>query len=345
MAFIKKYSIVFILLAAGVLCLLLKMIDDTKTATVKNNIQSIPQKAVYHIGILKEGNNLSQNRMEEGVRAILEAKGYKDKENVRYEVISSDGDSKNLGNLAQQLVKRKKDMIIALGTDASKAAARATKTIPIVAIGVYQFKTDEEWKDCFNVTGISDSPAILNQLRIASRIFPIKTLGIIYNNQDEESLMQLKLLRNEVSKKGIHLYEIAWNDGQDVEQQAIKFKGHVDAVYIPYDEKVIHSFQPLIETLSQNKIPVISESVDLVREGAVFSVSSEYYRMGYDGGVIAYELLGTGKKPYEISINQESDPDIVVNMRVLKLFNKQLPTDIWQRARKLYLYEGLPPRP
>ena len=232
MAFIKKYSIVFILLAAGVLCLLLKMVDDTKTATVKNNIQSIPQKVVYHIGILKEGNNLSQNRMEEGVRAILEVKGYKDKENVRYEVISSDGDSKNLGNLAQLLAKRKKDMIIALGTDASKAAARATKTIPIVAIGVYQFKTDEEWKDCFNVTGISDSPAILNQLRIASRIFPIKTLGIIYNNQDEESLMQLKLLRNVASKKGIHLYEIAWNDEQDVEQQAMKFKGHADSVYI-----------------------------------------------------------------------------------------------------------------
>ena len=92
-------------------------------------------------------------------------------------------------------------------------------------------------------------------------------------------------------------------------------------------------------------IPVIGENAEMVRRGALLSVSAEYYRMGFSGGRIASELLDGKKKPYEIGITKQIDPDWIVNMSVAKTLKKELPYDVWQKARKLYLYDGQAARP
>lgn len=343
MALLKKYSIIFVLLSLCIAVFLLETFESQETVASKNNVALVPHKNTYRIGIVEEGHSQSQERVVEGVKALLDAKGYG--ERVTYDIIMGDGVMEDLETEVRRLVKRKPDLLISVGTDATKTSFQVTKTIPIVGIGVYQFQNEKAWEEAYNVTGIADMPAILNQLRIATKIIPIEKLGILYNTRDEEAVDQLQELRDVVAKKNIQLYEVAWNDKESVEYQAKKFQGHVDAVYVPYDEKVMADFSVMANTLQERHIPIISESVDLVREGAWLSVSAEYYRMGYSGGRIVYELLQGEKKPYEIPVEVQRDPDMVINMRVMKKMKKDLPYDIWQRARKLYLYDGLPARP
>lgn len=56
-------------------------------------------------------------------------------------------------------------------------------------------------------------------------------------------------------------------------------------------------------------------------------------------------MLDGKKKPYEIGITKQIDPDWIVNMSVAKTLKKELPYDVWQKARKLYLYDGQAARP
>ena len=83
----------------------------------------------------------------------------------------------------------------------------------------------------------------------------------------------------------------------------------------------------------------------MVKKGALLSISAEYYRMGFSGGRIVLELLKGEKKPFEIPITKQMDSDWIVNMSVAKELGIVLPNDIWQKARKLYLYDGQNARP
>ena len=67
--------------------------------------------------------------------------------------------------------------------------------------------------------------------------------------------------------------------------------------------------------------------------------------MGFSGGRIAAKLLKGDLIPSDMPIVHQSDPDIVINMKEVNLLNIPLPGDLWQRARKLYLYDGQPARP
>lgn len=188
-------------------------------------------------------------------------------------------------------------------------------------------------------------PAVLNQIRMAAKVLSLQTVGIIFNPKDEGAVIQLNLLRDASEKKGIHIYEVAFDEKEDPISQIEKFSGHVDAVYIPADETVLKSFDEIVKHLMQLGIPVIGENAEMVRRGALLSVSAEYYRMGFSGGRIASELLDGKKKPYEIGITKQIDPDWIVNMSVAKTLKKELPYDVWQKARKLYLYDGQAARP
>lgn len=84
---------------------------------------------------------------------------------------------------------------------------------------------------------------------------------------------------------------MAFDEKEDPINQIEKFSGHVDAVYIPADETVLKSFDEIVKHLMKLGIPVIGENAEMVRRGALLSVSAEYYRMGFSGGRIASELL------------------------------------------------------
>ena len=333
-----------LLIAVCAVIVMASVIDDHSVA-LKKQIRLIPQKGFYYIGILQSDSLPEQGKMVAGIKAALASRGYREKDNIRIDVFSADGDEKKLDAQAKNFVKDKKDLIITVGTDATKACVLETKSVPIVGVGMLPPESNNFFDNSYNLTGISDMPAVLNQIRMAAKVLSLQTVGIIFNPKDEGAVIQLNLLRDASEKKGIHIYEVAFDEKEDPISQIEKFSGHVDAVYIPADETVLKSFDEIVKHLMKLGIPVIGENAEMVRRGALPSVSAEYYRMGFSGGRIASELLDGKKKPYEIGITKQIDPDWIVNMSVAKTLKKELPYDVWQKARKLYLYDGQAARP
>jgi ABC-type uncharacterized transport system substrate-binding protein len=67
-------------------------------------------------------------------RQSLRELGYVDRENILFEERFADGNSSRLPALAADLVRQNVDVILAASPPAIRAAAAATKTIPIVII-------------------------------------------------------------------------------------------------------------------------------------------------------------------------------------------------------------------
>lgn len=344
MTAVRRHWRILILITICVAIAMTSVLRDNSTA-LKKAIKLIPHKSVYNVGILQSDSSPEQEKMVAGIKAALASKGYREKDNIRFDVFSADGNEENLSIQAKLFIKDKKDLIITVGTDAAKACAFETKTIPIVGVGMLPPENNELFENSYNLSGISDLPPVLNQIRMASKLFPLQTVGIIFNPKDEGDLIQLNLLRSVSAKKGIQLYEVAFDEQEDLLKQIEKFSGQVDAVYIPADEAILKFFDSIVNRLMKSRIPIIGENVEMVRRGALLSVSAEYYRMGFSGGRMASELLNGQKKPYEIGITKQIDPDWIVNMSVAKTLKIELPYDVWQRARKLYLYDGQAARP
>ena len=329
MTAIKRYWWIWLLLSVVVAVCMPGM---GQNSSMKEKIKLIPHKSIYRIVLLQENTFPEHEKMREGVIAALKSKGYVQSENANFEIYNGQGDLVQMEDQAKRIVHENPDLVIAIGTEAMKAVAKETKVIPAIGVGVFQFRSEPAFQNNDNLTGIADMPAILNQVRMASKIFPIKSLGIIFNPEDEEAVLQLHILR-EVGEK------------IKIENQVKRFIGNVDAVYIPSDEKIQNSFNKVVEILRQHKIPVIGENSEMVRQGALLSVSAEYYRMGFSGGRMAAKLLEGEKRPFEISITKQMDPDWIVNMSAAKELDIILPNDVWQRSRKLYLYDGQNARP
>lgn len=312
---------------------------------VNEDVQPIAAKDVYSIGILQSDDLAEQDKMTAGVLAALEAEGYSKGNHARIDVVKAGGNDKKLEASAKKFVRDKKDLIIAVGADSAKAAAKVTKGIPIVGVGVMNFKKDKDFENHQNITGMMDNPPILTQIRMAARCISIQKLGILYNPKDEAALLQVGILREVAAQKGIQLYEVAYQPDKAAEPQIRKMVGHISALYVPEDTDLLSHFDDIVKIMNEAGIPIIGEQAEMVRRGAVISVSPSYYRMGFSGGRIAGSLLKGDIIPADIPIMRQQDPDIVINMKQVNLLNIPLPGDLWQRSRKLYLYDGQPARP
>lgn len=308
-------------------------------------VRRIGSKSSYSIGILQSEDLPEQANMTSGVIAGLEAQGWIRGKNLDIETVRAQGNAAELEKAAKSLAAGNKDLLVAVGTDSAKALAGVTRSIPVVGVGVMNFKNEKAFEGHENFTGISDMPAILNQIQFAAKCIHMEKVGFFYDSTNPESVLQLQILRDVAERKGLKLYEIDFHTDQAVEPQIRKMIGHVDVVYIPEDKAVFRHFEETVRILTEAKIPIIGEQSELVKRGAFLSVSPDYYRMGFSGGMTAAELIKEKLLPSEIPIRKQNDPNLVVNMKQVKVLQIKLPGDVWQQARKFYLYDGLPARP
>lgn len=311
---------------------------------VNEDVLPIAAKDVYSIGILQSDDLAEQDKMTAGVLAALEGEGYS-KGRVKIDIAKAKGNDKKLEASAKKFARDRKDLIIAIGTDSAKAAAKVTKNIPVVGVGVMNFKKDKDFEGHHNFTGMMDTPAILSQIRMAGRCMSLKKLGILYNPGDAAASLQVEILRDVAAQKGLSLYEVAYQPDKAAEPQIQKQVGHITALYVPEDTDLLTHFDDIVKVMNGANIPIIGEQSEMVRRGALISVSPSYYRMGFSGGRMAASLLKGDLIPEDIPIMRQQDPDIVINMKQVNALNIPLPGDLWQRSRKLYLYDGQPARP
>ena len=94
-------------------------------------------KKVFRIGYLSSGNPTSESARAEGVRLALRNLGYIEGQNIAMEYRYAEGKTDQGSELAAELVRLKVDIIVVAGGDEwVRAAMNATKTIPIVMVGL-----------------------------------------------------------------------------------------------------------------------------------------------------------------------------------------------------------------
>ena len=323
-------------IALGIACMLATSVfvgcksTDSKTSN---------EDKVYKIGITQLVQHPALDSAREGFIEGLKEKGYEEGKNIEIDYQNAQGDNPTAQTIAQKFTSDKKDLILAIATTSAQAVYNATKEIPTVFTAVtdpVEAEIAKDWKSSgTNLTGVSDMVPVDKQLDLLLKLKPdTKTLGVIYNTSEANSLVQVNALKAEASKLNITVKEIGITNVNEINQNLSAVIKDIDALYTPTDNTVASAYDLVGQIAVKNNIPILGAEEAVVSKGGLCSIGIDYFSLGKETAYKAVEIF-EGKKPEEIEITTLSDMSITINTDVAKKLNITVPSDIDESATKV----------
>jgi ABC-type uncharacterized transport system substrate-binding protein len=239
------------------------------------------------------------------------------------------------------LVDRKVDMILAANVAATRAAASATKTIPIVMLAVFDpvgigvVKSLE--RPSTNVTGTTMyAPQLIGErLEILRRIVPkLDKVAMALNGNNANNAAQFELLRSEAQKLGIEVQSLDIRKPEDVDaafDKALAFgaKGLVNGV-----DTFINSRRfVLADRAMKYHLPFVYSDVEYVVAGGLMALGPGHYE-GYHGAARYVDEILRGTSPADLPIAGPTQFTMSANRTALGKLGLSLPSDLAARVEE-----------
>lgn len=273
----------------------------------------------------------------DGIKAALEEAGFEEGKNLRFLYESAQGNPATAAQIARKFVGERPDVIAPISTPSAQAVVGATKDIPVVFTAV----TDpiaaklvpSLEKPGGNVTGMSDLSPIGKHLDLIKEITPnVKTVGVIYNPGEANSLVLVELLKKEAAARGLAIKEAAAPKSADVLQAAQSLARSVDAIYVPTDNTVVTALEAIVKIGRQNKLPIYAGDTDSVPRGAMAALGFNYFDVGRQTGQIVARVLN-GEKPGDIPVQGVEITELAVNPAAAEAMGVTIPEAVLARAK------------
>jgi putative ABC transport system substrate-binding protein len=308
---------------AGILGLALLTIAQV----AETNAQTVPVMGYV------AAKNANPKRLEVFKKGLAEL-GYIERKNIRIDYREPVLDAEYNDEMVN-LVDRKVDMILAANVAATRAAAKATKTIPIVMLAVFDpvgigvVKSLE--RPGTNVTGTTMyAPQLIGErLRMLKRIVPdVDKVAMVLNSNNANNAAQFELLRSEAQKLSIAVESLDIRKPEDVDTafdkaRAFGAKGLVNAV-----DTFINSRRfALAAGAAKHKLPFVYSDVEYVMAGGLMALGPGHYEGYYDAAKYVDKILHGANAAY-LPIAGPTQFTMSANRTALKKLGLSLPSDL-----------------
>ncbi|HDR9766658.1 TPA: ABC transporter substrate-binding protein [Burkholderia cepacia ATCC 25416] len=274
--------------------------------------------------------------IRDGVRAELRAEGYGD-DKLKWEYQSAQGNTGTAAQIARKFVGDQPDVIVAIATPAAQAVVASTKSVPVVYSGVTDpvaAQLVKGWGPSgTNVTGVSDKLPLDRQVALIKRVVPnAKTVGMVYNPGEANSVVVVKELKGILAKQGMTLKEAAAPRTVDIGPAAKSLIGKVDVIYTNTDNNVVSAYEALVKVANEAKIPLVAGDTDSVKRGGIAALGINYGDLGRQTGKVVARIL-KGEKPGAIASETSSNLELFANTGAAAKQGVTLAPDLLKDAK------------
>ena len=270
-------------------------------------------------------------QLEEGFKKGIKNSEFAKNDSILITYDNAQGDASLQNQIVDKIIKNKPNLVYVLGTPIAIAIQKRDPSIVIVQGTVtdpVEAGLANSWESSGkNYTGTTDLPPIDVQFRVMKELLPnLKSLGIVYNTGEVNSVAVVKRLRNYIKENNLNitLVERAVSNTSEISLSTESLKNKVEAIYIPPDNTVHAGIKVLCKIASNNNIPVFSTVESSISEGALCALSLDYFKLGEESAEIALLILEGKKKATEIPIKPNSNPKIIINKAVAEKFKIDL---------------------
>lgn len=315
----KKFVRLLCLVLAVVVVFMFAGCSKKKTGTV--------------IGILQLVDHEALDAAREGFVKALEDNGYKDGDNITIDYQNAQADSANLSTISERFVSNKVDLILAIATPAAQSVAAKTSDIPILGTAITDYEVarlvDSNENPGKNVTGTSDLNPIEEQIDLILKLAPeTKTIGVIYNSSEDNSILQAQIAKEVIEDLGLSYTEVTISNSNEVQQAAQSIVNKCDAIYLPTDNTVASAMPSIHSITSESKTPVICGEANMVRSGGLATIGINYYDLGYQTGLMAVKVLKDEAEPASMPVEYADKLYFTINGNIAEEIGVEIPEDL-----------------
>ena len=223
---------------------------------------------------------------------------------------NAQGDITNANLIAQKFVQENVDLILAIGTPSAQSAKTATSDIPIIFSAVtdpvkaelvnakrfdnINAKTDEQTVqvDDKNISGTTDATPIKKQLELFKTIDKnIKTVGIVYNTAEINSVIQVEQATAIAKELGIQILAKGITNINEMSQAVDSLVGKVQGIYTITDNLIANAIKTVAEKANEHKIITVGSEKAHVDGGILVTDGISYKELGKQSAKMAKQVL------------------------------------------------------
>jgi putative ABC transport system substrate-binding protein len=294
---------------------------------------------VAKIGWLTTASDRSVSPIvNQGLRAL----GYVEGKNIFIEYRSAEGKLDRLPALADELVRLKVDVIVAISTASALAAKNATKTIPIVftsggdpvAVGL----VDSLARPGGNLTGINAMTAELAGKRLEllkETVHKLSRVAVLWNPRSQGSTQEWKESQLPARELGLQLHSMEVSSADKYEsafKEAIKARSAALAVTSASVNNSNH--KRIADLAAKHRLPAISRWGEFVASGGLMSYGPDeaerFRRVAY-----LIDRILKGAKPADLPVEQPMKFELVLNFKTAKALGLTIPPIVLMRVTRV----------
>jgi putative ABC transport system substrate-binding protein len=315
----------FITLLGGAAMLPLEARAQQRPLPVVGFLHYASPKTLWHLG--------------EAVRQGLEESGFTDGHNVIIDYRWADGRYDRLPVLAEELVRRKVDVIVAGGNNAAQAARKATTTIPVVftsgADPVKSGLVASIHRPGGNLTGASLVAAeiAVKRLEVTRDLIPnARSVTMIINPTFAGAEAEMDEVEMAGRILGMQTHRLAASNPADIDTAfATIGERRVDAFMVGTDGFFIDRREQIAALAARYKVGGMYPYPDYPRAGGLVSYGPDLKQAYNQAGIYAGRIL-KGAKPADLPIVQPTKFELVINLKTAKALGIAVSPTMLARA-------------
>ncbi len=118
----------------------------------------------------------------------------------------------------------------------------------------------------------------------------------------------------------------------DIQQAVRSLVGKVQAIYVPTDNVLASAMPTLVSVTEEAKLPVICGEGGMVKAGGLATLGVDYYKLGFQAGEMAADILSGKSKPADMAIQAQKEFKAMVNLKEAEKIGLKVPEDVLKGA-------------
>jgi putative tryptophan/tyrosine transport system substrate-binding protein len=311
------------------------------TVATMGGARAEPSKKAYRIAIAAPAEvSEASNPVAQAFLNELRRLGYVEGDNLSIERFSGEGRAKHYPDLAQDIVRRKPDVIFSRTTFLTLDFKAATTTIPIV--GTFGYPVEQGVVSSLarpggNITGVAvniGEEQWDKRVQLQRQMVPHLTkLGVLDTRgfRDKwEALMPEFGRRRAVTYVGPPLnYPV--NEAEYRRVFASLAQIGADGFNVSDEVENIANLKVIVELAEKYRLPALYPFAVFVKHGGLMSYGVDEAELGRNAAVMVGKIL-KGAKPADIPIFQPTKFDLAINLKTAKALGLTVPPELLATA-------------
>ena len=261
--------------------------------------------------------------------------GYFEGRDFVLEIRWAEGHPDRLPELAADLVRAHVDVIVTIGTPATRAAMQATGTIPIVS-PIAGFLVEKGIvkslaKPGGNVTGVTTQIGLFKLYQLLKEAAPKVTRVVYLYDPPSNSSDTVERLTSQAKATNLDLQLVALRDPNNIERAFAEFRSGTNGLILDYSNPVTLKADQICNLALQRRIPAMGADRRFPEAGCLMSYSEDFNDMirraaGYVGKILK------GAKPADLPVELATKYELIINLKAAKALGLTIPPLLLARA-------------